>query len=133
MARAKWDDSKEREQHTTGNKMRVPKAVGIEQANFTIVTTQADTIPPKASVVHCNLKVAIVLAVASPYAFKALKDAIRFYKKTDLISFPTSSAGIPKTLFDELEILRNLNCFQRRLALARLSDHYNKLWMGNAD
>lgn len=129
MAWAKWDDSKEKEQHATGNKMRVPKAVGIlSRLISTIVTAKADTIPPKASVLHCNLMVAMVLAVASPYAFKALKDAIRFYKKTDVISFPPSSAGNPKALFnclDELEISGNLNCFQRRLALARLSDHYN--------
>jgi JmjC domain, hydroxylase len=122
MAWAKWDDNKEKEQHATGNKTRVPKAVGILSSLISTIVTA------KASVVHCNLMVAMVLAIASPYAFKALKDAIRFYKKTDVISFPTSSAGNPKALFnclDELEISGNLNCFQRRLALARLSDHYN--------
>jgi JmjC domain, hydroxylase len=129
MVWAKWDDSKEKEQHANGNKMRIPKAVRILNSLIsTTVPGKADTIPLKASVVHCNLMVAMVLAVASPYAFKALKDAIRFFKKTDVIAFPTSSAGNPKALFnclDELEISGNLNCFQRRLALAKLSDHYN--------
>jgi hypothetical protein len=72
--------------------------------------------------------VVMVLAIASLYAFKALKDAIRFYKKTDVISFLTSSTRNPKALFnylDELEISGNLNYFQWRLTLARLSDHYN--------
>jgi hypothetical protein len=76
-----------------------------------------------------DLIITMVIAIANPYAFHALREVISFLQQDQAPwTFEIFSAD-PKILIravDAIETSSNLSCYMRRLALARLAGLYRK-------